>query len=274
MARSLDPHINIWEVARPVVTDYINQSIGPRAVLRDVVQAAQADRGWLRLVQHAQAGGQSAAVHSGVQAARGDIVCTLDGDLQNPPAEIPNLVAPFLGDAPAGLGLVAGQRVGRQDTASKRWASRFANGLRAWMLDDDTRDTGCGLKAFRRAAFLEMPFFNHMHRYLPALFKRQGWEIAHVDVSHRERGGGQSKYNNLQRALVGIHDLIGVAWLIRRRKTATSAAAKSAHMAITPQAENGVGETNNNASITSGGLVSQSPATCTITAATRVVVMP
>ena len=185
-----------------------------------LVQAAQADREWLRLVHHAQAGGQSAAVHSGVQAARGDIVCTLDGDLQNPPAEIPNLVAPFLGDAPANLGLVAGQRVGRQDTASKRWASRFANGLRAWMLDDDTRGTGCGLKAFRRAAFLEMPFFNHMHRYLPALFKRQGWEIAHVDVSHRERGGGQSKYNNLQRALVGIHDLIGVAWLIRRRKTA------------------------------------------------------
>ncbi len=186
-----------------------------------LVRDAQAEHSWLRLLQHPQAGGQSAAVHSGVQAARGDIVCTLDGDLQNPPSEIPNLVAPFLADtASERLGLVAGQRVGRQDTASKRWASRFANAVRAWMLSDDTRDTGCGLKAFRRNAFLELPYFNHMHRYLPALFKRHGWDIAHVDVSHRERGGGRSKYNNLQRGLVGIHDLFGVAWLIRRRKTA------------------------------------------------------
>lgn len=186
-----------------------------------LIAEAQARYSWLRRVYHPKAGGQSAAVHSGVQAARGEIVCTLDGDLQNPPAEIPNLVAPFLADpAPETLGLVAGQRVGRQDTASKRWASRFANSVRAWMLDDDTRDTGCGLKAFRRDAFLELPYFNHMHRYLPALFKRHGWEIAHVDVSHRERGGGQSKYNNLQRGLVGIHDLIGVAWLLKRRKTA------------------------------------------------------
>ncbi|MEX0284784.1 MAG: glycosyltransferase family 2 protein [Paracoccaceae bacterium] len=176
----------------------------------------------LRLIVHPKAGGQSAAVHSGVLAAEGDVVCTLDGDLQNPPAEIPNLVAPFLADnASDRLGLVAGQRVGRQDTASKRWASRAANTIRAWMLDDDTRDTGCGLKAFRRDAFLQLPYFNHMHRYLPALFKRHGWDVAHVDVSHRERGGGTSKYNNLQRAMVGAHDLIGVAWLIRRRKTAS-----------------------------------------------------
>lgn len=188
-----------------------------------LIEELQADRDWLRLLRHARAGGQSAAVHSGVMAARGEIICTLDGDLQNPPSEIPNLVAPFLApDAPARLGLVAGQRVGRQDTASKRWASRAANAIRAWMLDDDTRDTGCGLKAFRRDAFLELPFFNHMHRYLPALFKRAGWDVAHVDVSHRERSGGTSKYNNLQRALVGVHDLIGVAWLIRRAKTATA----------------------------------------------------
>lgn len=193
-----------------------------------IIRDLQAEYPWLRLVQHPTAGGQSAAVHSGVQAARGRVICTLDGDMQNPPSEIPKLVAPLLAaDAPADLGLVAGQRVKRQDTWSKKIASRLANALRAWMLNDQTRDTGCGLKAFRRDAFLQLPFFNHMHRYLPALFARDGWQVAHVDVAHRERGGGTSKYNNLQRALVGIYDLIGVAWLIRRAKTArpTEAAA-------------------------------------------------
>ncbi len=189
------------------------------------IQTLQAEIPWLRLIHHPQAAGQSAAVHSGVLAATGQVICTLDGDMQNPPAEIPNLYAPFVAaDAPADLGLVAGQRVGRQDTAAKRYASRLANGLRGWMLNDKTRDTGCGLKAFRRDAFLRLPFFNHMHRYLPALFARDGWAVAHVDVSHRERGGGSSKYTNLQRALVGIYDLIGVAWLIRRRKTVPRAA--------------------------------------------------
>lgn len=185
-----------------------------------LIRQMQGEFPWLRLLQHPRAGGQSAAVHSGVQAARGRVICTLDGDMQNPPSEIPKLVAPLLAaDAPADLGLVAGQRVKRQDTWSKKIASRLANGLRAWMLNDQTRDTGCGLKAFRRDAFLQLPFFNHMHRYLPALFARDGWSVAHVDVSHRERGGGTSKYNNLQRALVGVYDLIGVAWLIRRAKT-------------------------------------------------------
>ncbi|MDY6861134.1 MAG: dolichol-phosphate mannosyltransferase, partial [Pseudomonadota bacterium] len=118
------------------------------------------------------------------------------------------------------LGLVAGQRVGRQDTLSKKLASRFANGLRARILKDGTRDTGCGLKGFRRDAFLAFPYFDHMHRYLPALAKRDGWEVALVDVAHRERHAGRSNYSNFQRALVGIYDLIGVAWLIRRRKKA------------------------------------------------------
>ncbi len=185
-----------------------------------LIREMQSDYPWLRLVQHPRAGGQSAAVHSGVLAAHGRVICTLDGDMQNPPSEIPKLVAPLLApDAPADLGLVAGQRVKRQDTWSKKIASRLANGLRAWMLNDHTRDTGCGLKAFRRDAFLALPFFNHMHRYLPALFARDGWKVAHEDVTHRERGGGTSKYNNFQRALVGIYDLIGVAWLIRRAKT-------------------------------------------------------
>lgn len=182
----------------------------------------------LRLLQHPQSGGQSAGVHSGVLAARGRIVCTLDGDGQNPPAELPKLFTPLLEDQTGRLGLVAGQRVGRQDTASKKWASKFANALRSRILNDGTRDTGCGLKGFRRDAFLGLPYFDHMHRYLPALFKRDGWEVALVDVSHRERAAGRSKYTNFQRALVGVYDLFGVAWLIRRRKKARATEAGGA----------------------------------------------
>lgn len=175
----------------------------------------------LRLVQHPISAGQSAAVHSGVLAAKGQIICTLDGDGQNPPEDIPNLVAPLLAKGSEKVGLVAGQRVGRKDTLSKKLASKFANGLRSWMLGDKTRDTGCGLKAFRREAFLRLPYFNHMHRYLPALFARDGWEVRHVDVGHRPRVAGRSNYGNLQRGLVEIVDLFGVMWLLRRRKKTT-----------------------------------------------------
>lgn len=170
----------------------------------------------VRVLRHPVSAGQSAAVHSGVLAAKAEVICTLDGDGQNPPSNLPALVAPLFADA--SVGLVAGQRVGRQDTFSKRYASKAANAIRGRMLNDGTRDTGCGLKAFRRTAFLRLPFFNHMHRYLPALFKRDGWKIAHVDVTHRARGAGQSNYTNLQRALVGVVDLFGVAWLLRRAK--------------------------------------------------------
>ncbi|CUH75622.1 Undecaprenyl-phosphate 4-deoxy-4-formamido-L-arabinose transferase [Tritonibacter multivorans] len=211
------------EAIRPALpqSEVILVDDGSRDKTAELIVEHQQSRPWLRLLQHAVAGGQSAAVHSGVRAARGQIICTLDGDLQNPPAEIPKMCAPLL-DASAAetLGLVAGQRARRQDTLSKRLASRFANRLRAWVLKDATRDTGCGLKAFRREAFLDLPFFNHMHRYLPALFARAGWEVTHVDVAHRERSGGVSKYTNLQRALVGASDLLGVAWLIARAKTA------------------------------------------------------
>ena len=172
------------------------------------------------IVTHARPAGQSAAVHDAVRAARAPLICTLDGDGQNPPEEIPNLLAPLLSaTAPARLALVAGQRAKRNDPAAKRLASRAANAIRGRMLRDGTRDTGCGLKAFRRDAYLALPYFNHMHRYLPALFQRDGWDIAHVDVTHRPREAGRSKYTNLGRAIVGISDLFGVAWLIRRRKT-------------------------------------------------------
>lgn len=184
----------------------------------EIVRARMAAHPNLRLIRHDVSGGQSAAVHSGVLAARGAIVCTLDADGQNPPAELPKLLAPLLAPGAERIGLVAGQRVGRQDTASKKLASRLANAIRSRALRDGTRDTGCGLKAFRRDAFLRLPFFNHMHRYLPALFVRDGWEVAHVDVAHAPRHAGRSHYSNLQRGFVGAVDLLGVMWLIRRRK--------------------------------------------------------
>lgn len=182
----------------------------------EIASLAQA-RAYLRLVRHGASGGQSAAVHSGVRAARAPLICTMDGDGQNPPENVPALLAPFAGGKEA-LGLVAGQRVARQDSVWKLWASTLANRLRGWLLNDNTRDTGCGLKAFRRDAFLELPYFDHMHRYLPALFAAHGWDVAHIDVTHAARQAGISKYNNLGRALAGLHDLIGVAWLIKRRK--------------------------------------------------------
>jgi dolichol-phosphate mannosyltransferase len=176
---------------------------------------------FVRLVRHDRSGGQSAAIHTGVMAARGGVICTLDADGQNPPAEIPKLLARLEGHGfPAGVALIAGQRIGRQDSASKRWASKAANAIRSGLLRDGTRDTGCGLKLIRRDAFLSLPYFDHMHRYLPALVAREGWRTLHVDVAHAPRHAGRSNYANLGRALVGIHDLVGVAWLIRRRKKA------------------------------------------------------
>lgn len=193
----------------------------------------------LTVLHNERSAGQSAAVHSGVMAARAAVICTLDGDGQNPPEELPRLAAPLLAPGSEAVGLVAGQRVDRQDTWTKRAGSRFANGLRGWLLADGTRDTGCGLKAFRRDAFLRLPYFNHMHRYLPALFARDGWQIVHVDVSHRDRGAGRSNYSNIQRALVGVTDLMGVMWLIRRRKTAEAkpVARPGGHAATRPGLE-------------------------------------
>ncbi|MBT6098984.1 MAG: glycosyltransferase family 2 protein [Marinovum sp.] len=187
----------------------------------EVVENAALSYNNLSLLKHASSAGQSAAVHSGVLAAKAPFIATLDGDGQNPPEDLPKLLMPLL-EKSAGpeLGLVAGQRVGRQDRFSKKIASKLANGLRGFLLQDGTWDTGCGLKAFRREAFLQLPYFNHMHCYLPALFKAYGWDVAHVDVSHAARVAGRSNYSNLQRGLVGAVDLLGVIWLIRRAKRA------------------------------------------------------
>ena len=187
----------------------------------DRIAALRATCPWLREVRHARTCGQSAALRSGVIAAISPVICTLDGDGQNPPAEILKLLAPLLDPAPDGQtrpGLVAGQRTGRRDTASRRLASRLANRVRAALLHDDTRDTACGLKAFPREVFLALPFFDHMHRYLPALVRREGHRVVRVDVSHRARRHGVSKYTNTGRAIVGIWDLIGVWWLLHRRR--------------------------------------------------------
>ena len=161
--------------------------------------------------------GQSAAVRTGVAAARAPLVATLDGDGQNDPSFLPALVR-TLETGGARLGLVAGQRVGRRDSGFKRLQSRIANGVRNAILRDGTRDTGCGLKAFRRDTFLALPYFDGLHRFLPALVKRDGYEIAYVEVIDRPRRHGRSNYGLWDRLWVGILDLAGVWWLIRRRK--------------------------------------------------------
>jgi glycosyltransferase involved in cell wall biosynthesis len=209
-----------FALSEVIVTDDGSRD-GTGRILADL--AAEEPR--LTVVTHPRAAGQSAAIHSAVRRATAPVVAMLDGDGQNPPEDLPKLLAPFLTHgASARLGLVAGQRVGRRDTLSKRMASGFANRLRGALLRDGTRDTGCGLKAFRRDAYLMLPYFDHMHRYLPALFQRDGWEVRHVDVGHRPRSGGRSKYTNLGRGLVGAVDLVGVSWLIRRRKRALTPA--------------------------------------------------
>ena len=174
----------------------------------------------LRVIRHLSNAGQSTAVRNGVKAARAPWIATLDGDGQNDPADIPKLLTQRdAGDKQTKL--FAGWRVNRQDSGSKRWASKWANAIRARMLRDDTPDTGCGIKLFEREAFLDLPYFDHMHRYLPALMQRAGWKTVSVPVNHRHRTAGVSKYNNLNRALVGIKDLRGVSWLIlRSRRTA------------------------------------------------------
>ncbi|HEY2070785.1 MAG TPA: glycosyltransferase family 2 protein [Rhizomicrobium sp.] len=174
----------------------------------------------LRVIAHGRNIGQSRAVRSGVRAARGSIIVTLDGDGQNDPADIPKLLEVMRADTTGRVGMVSGVRIKRNDDANKRFASDFANRFRRWLLHDGAVDSGCGLKAFQREAYLALPYFDNMHRFLIALAQREGYEVKFVDVNHRAREHGKSKYNNLGRALVGIVDVFGVRWLQHRYRGA------------------------------------------------------
>jgi len=169
----------------------------------------------LRVLVHGRNLGKSAALRTGIRAARFPIVVTMDGDGQNDPADVHLMLAPFEGARPD-LGIVAGQRIKRQDTLSKRWASRIANPIRRWLLNDGTRDSVCGWKAMPREVFLSLPYFDNMHRFLIALTLREGYEVELIDVKDRLRTHGTSKYTNWGRLMVGIPDLFGTAWLMRR----------------------------------------------------------
>lgn len=185
----------------------------------EALKALRVEIPFIRIISHKVQSGQSAAMMSGVLAAKGPLVCFLDGDGQNDPADIPALYKVYeaqKGDD--GRLLVAGQRAKRQDSALKKFSSRTANKIRAFILKDQTRDTGCSLKLMRRDDFAMLPFFNHMHRYIPALMLRHDVRLAHVDVSHRHRTRGVSKYGFWDRLAAGIVDLAGVSWLLRRAR--------------------------------------------------------
>lgn len=196
---------------------YVND--GSTDATADRLVAIMKERENLRQLRHAMSTGQSAAVRSGVRAARGAIVATLDGDGQNNPSFLPALIS-AIEQGGERAGLAAGQRVGRKDTGFKKLQSRIANGVRNAILRDGTRDTGCGLKAFRREVFLALPYFDGLHRFLPALVRREGYGIVYVDVIDRPRRSGVSNYGFFDRLWIGIMDLAGVWWLIRRKKPA------------------------------------------------------
>ncbi len=199
---------------------YVND--GSSDMSGEVLTELGRTRPWLRQIQHAASAGQSAAVRSGVKAARSAIIATLDGDGQNNPAYIPALYQQLMAGGTS-MGLAAGQRIGRRDSGFKRFQSRIANKVRGAILKDGTRDSGCGLKLFRREAFLNLPYFDVIHRFLPALMIREGYAICHVDVVDRPRLSGASNYGFWRRAILGVVDLIGVWWLLRRRKPGPNA---------------------------------------------------
>lgn len=184
---------------------------------RAALNALKAEIPELRILAHRANSGQSRAVRSGILGARGAIIVTLDGDGQNDPADGPALVDALV-SGPAEVALVGGERVKRQDSQAKKWASKVGNGVRKRLLKDSANDTGCGLKAFRREAFLRLPYFDHIHRYLPALMEREGYRTAFRPVNHRHRQTGRSKYTNLGRLWASLSDLLGVIWLQSRAR--------------------------------------------------------
>lgn len=179
--------------------------------------AAKARFPALRIISHRQNAGQSRSLRTGIHAARGRIIGTMDGDGQNPPADLPALVdALTRKDAPENLKVVGGRRIKRQDSAWKKFASRIANSVRKALLKDDADDTGCGLKALYKEAYLNLPYFDHQHRFLYALMKREGYICEFRDVGHRPRGAGKSKYTNFGRLFASLSDMLGIMWLNSR----------------------------------------------------------
>ena len=178
----------------------------------------KADVQELRIIQHKQTSGQSASVATGIEYATGELIATMDGDGQNNPADIPKMVAALLNSNNTKLHMVAGYRKKRDDSAWRIISSKIANSVRSFLLRDQTPDTGCGLKVFYRSAFLKLPFFDHMHRFLPALIQMRGGDVISIEVTHRARMRGISKYGTLDRLWVGIVDIIGVSWLRLRSK--------------------------------------------------------
>ncbi|MGB0682125.1 MAG: glycosyltransferase family 2 protein [Magnetovibrionaceae bacterium] len=170
----------------------------------------------LRVYRHRVCCGQSAAIWTGVKRARGQLIATLDGDGQNDPADIPKLLERYDAEGGGDALLIAGWRTTRKDTSIRRFSSKLANGIRSGLLRDATPDTGCGLKVYSREAFLTLPRFDHMHRFMPALMMRLGGRVISVPVNHRPRERGTSKYGVWNRLWVGIVDLFGVSWLIAR----------------------------------------------------------
>ncbi len=186
---------------------------------RDVLVGLKSRFPGLRVLSHRRNAGQSRAIRTGIGAARAPVVGTLDGDGQNDPADLPDLYRRLTRQgAPAGLKMVMGRRASRKDTAWKRLGSQVANRIRKRLLRDDCDDSGCGIKVMDRAAYLALPYFDHMHRYMPALMRGDGHDVEFVDVNHRPRGSGQSKYTNFGRLWAAVSDLRGVVWLIRRRR--------------------------------------------------------
>lgn len=174
----------------------------------------------LRVIAHRRNAGQSRAVRSGVQSAKAPVIVTLDGDGQNDPGDIIGLVGQLIRpDAGSHLALIQGRRENRRDSGWKRFGSRLANSVRGSMLKDKSPDSGCGARAFRREAYLQLPYFDHMHRYLPALMQSEGYDVETRPVSHRPRTAGRSKYTNFGRLADALSDLRGVMWLRKRRRS-------------------------------------------------------
>lgn len=182
----------------------------------EILEQYRSEFSLLKIFSHEKGVGQSTAVQTGVKHAESPVIATLDGDGQNDPADIPALFQVLIENSASGVVLVNGYRKKRKDTFIKRMSSRFANGIRRWLLDDDTPDTGCGLKVFSRDAYLDIPFFDHLHRFLPAMMINGGGQVMSVEVNHRERQLGSSHYGFFDRLWVGIFDILGVIWLKAR----------------------------------------------------------